>query len=403
MVTILGRSITVATGDIGAADSCVSISTVAWWKRAINAALTAAVVVGPTLLYSPVAAAADAAPTVKVIGSVSCSPTTVGNFTVYFTVSQGPGPGGRFTSVNASPISTVYGPQNELSSGTPAIFRVGITVPDAAWSKFSESFAATVAFDLPDGTVDVNASTTITLPLCPALISPDADTYVQHCDRSVDAYVVYDPAYPAAPTTFTFSGRGYTGIAPYDVLTKVVTVSPGQTAHAFFPANHAYSIQLAQEKQAAQYGDSPTFSGVPQGCQYFPPPGSPESLSSTPPPGAPQTPAATQSGQIVGSGSSSQPVDSATGDSGPAGVQVTPTGAWGASDAPIGASVNPTLTTPSHKTRTWALAAHTRSAVIWPAAIGAVLGVALAGIIIVRRRRVRPAASGSEQPVDPVS
>ena len=369
---------------------CASIATVSWWKRGVNAGLIALIVAGTTVLYSPTPAEADAAPTVTVVGSATCSDSVVGYLSVNFTVYQTSGPGGRFVSLKGSPLSTVNGPQNALTSTTPAVFRVLATAPDAALVKFTDSFSVTVAFDLPGGTVNVDASATITLPKCPAAIPPDADTYVQHCDRSVDAYVVYDPTFTAGSTTFTFTGRGYTGVAPYEPVSVVVTVSPGQTAHAFFPANHAYAIQLSQENLHTQFGDSQLFSGVPQGCSFFPPPGSPGGQSSTPATSAPQSPIATLSGQVANPVSAGNPGGSTTGGSAAAGTQLTP-GSPGASVVADGVSADPTVNGAAQLTPRRVSAATTRSpAVAWAGVIGVALVVLLAGVIVViviRRRR----------------
>ena len=367
-------------------------------KRALGAALTALVVAGATLLY-PTPAVADAPPTVTVSANVVCSFPAIGHLTVYFTVSQGSGPEGRFTSIKASPLADALG-----GGETPPVFRVGMSVADADSIGRTETLAVTMAFDLPDGTVTVDASKTVALPLCPADVPGDADSYVQHCDRSVDAYIAYTPGYAAAPSTFTFYGRGYTGAAPYDTVAKSVTVSPGQTAHAFFPADHAYVIQIDQENQPLPFGASGYYSGMPPGCPYFPPPGSPESQTFTPPSGATPPSAGTQPGQGAAPVAGGQPGGSTTGGSGPIGGQVTPTDSAGTPVAAAGASAGTTPGVPSRQVpgRASTTAATTGTPVVaWTAAIGGPLASLLVGIVLVRRRRTQLATSPVDEPAAP--
>jgi hypothetical protein len=310
--------------------------------------------------------------------------------TVNFYVSQGPGPAGRVVSATGSPSSYIIESPGALSSDTPEEIRAPTSTSGAALDHFTESLAVTVAFDLPSGTVDVDASGTLTLPHCPADIQPGANSIVQHCDRSVDAYLVYNPGYEAGPATITFSGRGYTGVGQYAYVSKAVTVSPGQTAHAFFDADHGYQIDVSENGTGLGFADA-WFPNVPDGCPYLPPPGSPASLASTPTPPAPQPTGATgsQPGHGVNPVTAGQPGGSTV--VGPGRLSTPGTAVSPQASAPSDeGSAHPSTgvdAVPQTPSRT--VAATTRSAEIpWLAAGStAIVAVLIATIIVLALRR----------------
>jgi hypothetical protein len=258
--------------------------------------------------------------------------------------------------------------------------------PDAPFANFTESFTVTVAFDLPSGTVDVDAASTFTLPHCPADIPTSAGSFVEHCDRSVDAYLVYNPGYEAGPTTITFSGSGYGQVGQFAPVSKDVTVTPGQTAHAFFDADHGYSVQVAQQPSVlVTYA---TFVNVPDGCPYLPAPGSPAALAATPstdaapPAGGTQPAGGSQPGGGLNPASGAQP----GGPGPPLGVP-GPQAAFGSAE-PLPSDG---VTAPQAPSR--AVATTQPAPISWYTASGAALAGGLIAMIIVvaARRRLRPA------------
>jgi len=246
-----------------------------------------AVLVGVLSATAPAQPAAADVPTLTLTGAASCEQNYLGYETASWTVIQTPGPLDKIDSYQASPLTWI------TSSSAPApdtiVLRQWISEASAASVNFHESLTVTVAVATPQGTVNLTASASVTLALCQApVIAYAAEIFTQHCDRSVDASVAYAPGYAAAPTTITFDGWKY-GVNGAPDMVVDVTVSPGQTAHVFFPPQYAYYIVVEQDHVPLQYGYE-YFIDVPAGCPYIPPVGAPGTGTSTPPPASSSAP-----------------------------------------------------------------------------------------------------------------